>query len=56
MKPKNMPERVTIRRAMAYNRKHGTMPANFDADLIYRRDTKIRLGASKRLRVALKFQ
>jgi hypothetical protein len=31
MKPKNFPDRVTRRRARAFERKHGRLPASYDA-------------------------
>lgn len=49
---KNMPERVTKRRANAFKRKFGTYPEKYQGNII---DTKYRPGKNKRLSIAQKF-
>lgn len=52
MKIKNMPERVTKRRAEAYKRKFGQYPDNYSYSIT---DTKMRLDSKARMKAPLKF-
>jgi hypothetical protein len=52
VKPMNMPERVTKRRAEAYARLMGVYPEGYSATVL---DTKFRKGRNSRLKAAQKF-
>lgn len=57
MKPRNFPERVTRRRAMAWKRKTGSFPMEFDPQMLLApTDIRFRLGSAKRMKSPLKFR